>query len=387
MNDHLISPEFSKTPSARTLYQLRYEIINIWEQKVREQVKFASQLQSPIIVDTVPIFLERLAEALCEQHPRFTATESTTISQEHGGERARLTHYGPDQFIQEYQILRDTVLQILQSHIQLTERDRRVIQISFDQALREGMLAFFLVQNQIREQFVAYLSHDLRNPLGTAKMSAELIQMIASEQPASRALEDIKNLAQKIINNSKRADRLIQSLLDASVIQFGEKLQLNVRPCTILEVVHESVNDLAKPEQERVRIQGEPAKGYWDGEAIRRALENLLNNAIKYGGAEAPITIEVRSREDRLFLSVHNEGSYIPVDEQEGLFQPFRRSEAARTGSTKGWGLGLALVRSVAEGHGGSVIVESSENTGTTFMMDFPMDARPYLEAPNSTGQ
>ncbi len=75
-------------------------------------------------------------------------------------------------------------------------------------------------------------------------------------------------------------------------------------------------------------------------------------------------------------MSVHNEGSYIPMEEQESLFKAFMRGKNTQDGEKKGWGIGLALVRGVVEGHAGSIIIESSIEGGTTFTMDFLVDPR-----------
>ncbi|WP_309895250.1 HAMP domain-containing sensor histidine kinase [Archangium sp.] len=81
---------------------------------------------------------------------------------------------------------------------------------------------------------------------------------------------------------------------------------------------------------------------------------------------------------------VHNHGSYIPPEEQETLFQVFRRSLQAERSNQRGWGLGLPLVRAVAEAHGGSIGVDSLPERGTTFTIDLPKDARPFQHCPTT---
>ena len=103
---------------------------------------------------------------------------------------------------------------------------------------------------------------------------------------------------------------------------------------------------------------------------------------MKYGSADRPITITVRAVAGRAMVSVHNFGSYIPPEELELLFQPFRRANQARKSGERGWGLGLTLVRGVAESHGGSIGVDSLPERGTTFVIDIPLDARPFQDAP-----
>jgi signal transduction histidine kinase len=180
----------------------------------------------------------------------------------------------------------------------------------------------------------------------------------------------------------KRADRMIQNLLDATSIRMGDRMQLNISRQEIWPVVKEVLAEVSRDDFTRVRIDGSAPWGFWDGDALRRVVENLLANAFKYGKPDTPVTIRISSREDRMVLQVHNFGLPIPIEEQEQLFQAFQRADSAKISGKMGWGLGLALVREVAEAHGGSVGVESSAENGTTFTFDIPQDARPYQDAP-----
>ena len=109
---------------------------------------------------------------------------------------------------------------------------------------------------------------------------------------------------------------------------------------------------------------------------MKRVLENLLSNAQKYGDLKGAITVEVSSFDERMMLSVHNEGLPIPDQELWRLFQPFERMKNV---SVKGWGLGLPFVQSVAESHGGTVFADSAKERRTTFTLRLPIDARPYV--------
>lgn len=175
---------------------------------------------------------------------------------------------------------------------------------------------------------------------------------------------------------------MIQNLLDTIVVQMGDRVRLNIGEHEILSIVKEVIADTSRNEAARIRIEGTPQWGFWDGDALRRVIENLLSNAFKYGRRDAPVTIRVVGAERRVILTVHNQGEAIPIEEQEQLFQPFRRAEAAKFSGKKGWGIGLALVRGVAEAHGGSIAVESSYEFGTTFTFDIPVDARLFDNTP-----
>jgi signal transduction histidine kinase len=111
-------------------------------------------------------------------------------------------------------------------------------------------------------------------------------------------------------------------------------------------------------------------------------MENLLSNAVKYGDDGEPVEITVIQELARIRVSVHNHGAPIPPEQLESIFQIYRRAQAAK-GHREGWGIGLPYARRVAESHGGSIIVSSSAEAGTTFTLDIPIDARPFEGAPS----
>jgi signal transduction histidine kinase len=100
---------------------------------------------------------------------------------------------------------------------------------------------------------------------------------------------------------------------------------------------------------------------------VRRTLENLVGNAIKYGNPHTRVRVTVRREGDHLALDVHNQGNPIPHDEQAKIFQPYHRARPHSPAGPLGWGLGLTVVRGIAEAHGGTARVQSSAEAGTTF--------------------
>jgi signal transduction histidine kinase len=127
-----------------------------------------------------------------------------------------------------------------------------------------------------------------------------------------------------------------------------------------------------------VRLSGTPVTGWWNRSALERALENLVGNAHKYGDPGAPIDLTVAEGNGRVTLSVRNQGKPIPPEEFEAIFQQFVRAKDAGASTTGGWGVGLPYVRTVAQSHGGSAVVYSDAGTGTVFVIDMPVDARPF---------
>ncbi len=373
--DQNINPE-RLSPTARRMLELRDEVLAEWAERVRQSVKEAERLPHPILINTFPSLYDNIAEAITPGYPRATGDESNTIAMEHGGERARLTNYNVHSVISEYQILRWTILAVLKTNdVQLTEEEVFLINASIDESIRGAVNAFALAQAMLRERFIAALSHDLRNPLSNAHTAAHLIERSSDSSK-------IKELAEKITENLMRMDGMIQDLLDSVRFQAGERLQLRLEEFDVQDLAKEVCGQFTFTCGPRFQLIDRSARVWWDREAIKRAIENLIGNAVKYGAPDTPVRIKIDPVQGRVMISVHNEGEPIPPEQTEGLFQIFRRAGAAKSGNKEGWGIGLPYVRSVAESHGGSVAVDSGAYRGTTFMIDIPADARPYQDAP-----
>lgn len=231
-----------------------------------------------------------------------------------------------------------------------------------------------VAERGLRERFVAILAHDLRGPLMSAKMSAQLLSKFG-ERAAERP-----DIARRIERNLERVDQMIRDLLDVSRIQAGKRLPLNLDWCDLREVTEEVAEELRAVHGRRFEVVAEDdMRGMWSRDELRRAVWNLGVNAVKYGRADTPITIRLARDGSSVRLSVHNFGEPIPAESREGIFDLFSRRKAAPPVG-ESWGLGLALVRACAEAHGGTVQVESAPELGTTFTMTLPLDARMHQQ-------
>lgn len=363
---------------SKKMLALRDSVFEEWEQRVRASISPAEELKHPILINTFPTFYDNIAEALTPSYPRPKTGDSSSLPAEHGGERARLTNYDPQAVISEYQILREVIFDVLHRHdVQITQQDILTINTSLDAGIKDSMNAFAATQLMLREQFVAALTHDLRGPLGSISLAAQLV-LLATE-PAK-----MKVFAARIIDNVERMDAMITELLDCIAFQEGKQLKLKLSHFDIQEIVKEVQAHHTALNGPRFSFEGGSVQGWWSRDAMKRVLENLLGNAVKYGTLNTPIHIKINEEHERLLLSVHNEGPPIPIEEQEIIFQIFKRAQAAKDGNKKGWGVGLPYVRGVAESHGGSVCIDSTVKLGTTFLIDIPVDARPFQGAPVS---
>lgn len=362
--------------TAKQMLSLQEAVFAAWMRRVRTEVQQANSLAEPILVNTLPTLYDNLVQAISDQHSRDgVGVAVTTVGAEHGGERARLTNYDIAAVIAEYQHFRWTIFDVLkQNDVAITEDQTRIINEAIDATIRDAVTAFSLTQSIFRERFVAAVAHDLRTPLGAISLTSELIRL--STEP-----KHMHELAGQTLSHVARMDGMLNDVLDAVAFQNGARLSLRLTEFDIWDVIHEACAPNLVGSRP-VHREGISVRGWWDRDSMKRALENLVGNAIKYGDANRPITIRTVASHQRMILTVHNEGDPIPPDQIESVFQVFQRTKLAKEGNKRGWGLGLPYVRGVAESHGGSIGVDSGDDRGTTFTIDIPIDSRPFQTAP-----
>jgi signal transduction histidine kinase len=215
---------------------------------------------------------------------------------------------------------------------------------------------------QLREQFIAVLGHDLRNPLQTLKVAATVLQRAPERTPA---------MVPVMQQSLARMSELVENLMDFARGRLGGGFQLTTRVETQLESeLHELVEEVASGWPQRaVSFEADmqsPVR--CDRLRLTQLLANLLVNALKYGTGDEPVEVRLRSRPDHFELSVANAGPAIPEEVRRRLFEPYYR--AAGTTSSEGLGLGLYIVAEIASSHGGSMDVVSADGRVTfTFRM------------------
>jgi signal transduction histidine kinase len=324
----------------------------------------------PVIIDTLPAFVTRLAMALQAIHDLEFASQGSNIAVAHGNERARFTRYSLAEVLKEYQFIREILVDLLRSEGHPSEAEWDVVHRSVDEAMAEAATEYVEVQDNFREMFAAALTHDFRGPLSNAWNYLELMRRDADPQRR-------EDFARRAAQNLERMSRMVAALLDASRSNAGERLALDAEDGEMKSLLLEVVNDLDAQRRQRVVIDiPEECVVFWDRDKLRRAVYNLLDNACKYSKHGSEITLRALSTHGRLQISVHNFGEPIPPEDQPTLFRPFRRTSQAQRSGKAGWGLGLVQVQAIAEAHGGSVAVERDATRGTTFTLDLLRDLR-----------
>ncbi len=224
------------------------------------------------------------------------------------------------------------------------------------------------------ELFVDVLAHDLRGPLGTALLATEMLRDAEAERPAS---------LQRLDRSLHRIEQMVTDLLDAHRIAAGEALSLRAGDAQIERIAADVVEALDPRQRSRVVVGARGrTRGAFDAELVRRAVWNLVVNALKYGATDALVNVDINGDGHGFVVAVHNEGSPIPLAEQKTLFKPFARAGGAQAkhAGPSGWGLGLSLVAGCAAAHRGAVSIDSGAD-GTTFRLTIPWQAASTQEA------
>lgn len=233
--------------------------------------------------------------------------------------------------------------------------------------------------NSAKDQFLAEVSHELRNPLAPILAGLEILRRtISPEELPQRALEVIER-------NAKLQARLVNDLLDLSRITSG-KLQLQRAPVALNAVVESALQALqGEAEKAEVSLRTDAQAGLWvygDLDRLQQLVMNLLGNAIKFTGASGAVRVKTEEADGKGRIVVDDTGIGIANDLLPHLFERFRQGDVA--GQRKpGLGIGLALVKSIAERHGGRVWAESpGPGKGSQFFVELPLIPAPDRPSP-----
>lgn len=236
--------------------------------------------------------------------------------------------------------------------------------------------------DQVRTDFVANVSHELKTPIGALSVLAETLQ-------DETDLVTIHRLAGRMLAEAERASNTIDDLMELSRIELGGDRQVErVAVADIVAGAVDRVRELASRSDIAIAVRDpfesdtRTAALVVDGDLrqLVSALGNLVENAVKYSERGSSVQIGVRGLDDVAEISVIDQGVGIPANDVGRVFERFYRVDPARSRVTGGTGLGLSIVRHVANQHGGEVVVTSTEGEGSTFTLRLPL-ARPTSEA------
>ncbi|WP_077801150.1 HAMP domain-containing sensor histidine kinase [Streptomyces sp. JHA26] len=234
---------------------------------------------------------------------------------------------------------------------------------TFDDMLERLQRAF-----TAQQRFVGNASHELRTPLA---INRTLLEVHLSDPNAP---VELQQLGKTLLATNERSEQLVEGLLllarsDNQIVERG--------PVDLAEVAGQAIDQVhAEAEAKGVRITGdrEPAVVRGNGVLLERIALNLVQNAVRYNVAEQGwVEVTTAVENGHAVLVVTNTGPVVPAYEIDNLFEPFRRLRTERTGSDKGVGLGLSIVRSVARAHGGHIYAQPREGGGLVMRVTLPV--------------
>jgi two-component system sensor histidine kinase SenX3 len=225
---------------------------------------------------------------------------------------------------------------------------------------------------EVRRDFVANISHELKTPIGALKLLAEAVGDAADDPDA------VQHFAERMEREALRLTTLVQEIIDLSRLQVADALH-PPEPVVVDAVIAEAVDRVrlaAQRKQISVSTGGDGgAIVYGDRNLLITAVRNLVDNAIAYSPDGTRVGVAVRRADGLVEIAVKDQGIGIPRAEQERIFERFYRVDPARSRVTGGTGLGLSIVKHVAANHGGEVTVWSQEGVGSTFTLRLPDSA------------
>jgi two-component system sensor histidine kinase SenX3 len=247
------------------------------------------------------------------------------------------------------------------------EKDLQILVLLSDESEAERV-------HEVRRDFVANISHELKTPIGALSLLSEAI-LSAKDEP-----EAIVKFATRMQQESKRLTGLVQEIINLSRLQDSDPL-LMAEPLSLVDLLSEAVDQCQTTSTARkigiVVSTVVPAIILGDRDQILMAINNLIENAINYSPENTKVSISTSIEAGIVTISITDQGIGIPESDLERIFERFYRVDPARSRETGGTGLGLSIVKHVATQHGGEITVWSSPNVGSTFALRLPIHHTP----------
>jgi signal transduction histidine kinase len=282
-----------------------------------------------------------------------------------------------DQMASEYRALRASIVRLWmdgRTEVKVSELSELIrFNESVDQQLTESIGFYTKTLDRSRNMFLGILGHDLRNPLGAAKMSAQLALHIG---PLN---ERQTMLMSQIVSSAGRATEIVEHLVDLARSRLGSGLPVIKQHMDMGFVTRQLVDEtrVIHPGRKITLEASGDTEGEWDRARIGQVLSNLLSNAVQYGFTDMPICVTIKGSTEEVVLSVHNDGVPIPPAAMAGIFDSLVRGAGEDSDSlSHNLGLGLYITKAIVSAHNGTIAVTSSEKGGTEFIVRFPRSSR-----------
>jgi signal transduction histidine kinase len=359
-------------------------IVDEWEQFARTITPAAENLDRMALRDHAKAILLAAARDMTTAQTnseqaakaRGEGPEKTPSLDEAGASHGELRHnVGFDlvQMTSEFRHLRACVIRLwvdsLESPDMAYFQDMIRFNEAIDEALAESTAAYAEQVNHSRDIFLAILGHDLRTPLQAVSMSTELLLRKTTLEG------DALKCANRIKLGARHMTAMINDLLELVRSRLGKSLPVEPAPMDLAESARAAIAEACagNPECDPALIVSGDTHGVWDAARLDQLLQNLIGNALQHGSDKSDVTLTLIGEPDRVRLTVHNYGVAIPEEAIGTIFDPLVRNACEELGQpTTSLGLGLFIVKEVADAHRGTIDVTSSDADGTTFTVVLP---------------
>jgi signal transduction histidine kinase len=359
-------------------------IVDRFVSETREHDLVPGPLSHDEVANHLHKYLREMARAL--RRDDVDSVDALSSATEHGEQRWYLG-YDLKSVIMEYSILRDAILHVAEEAghsltirefrdlaqfqtvgianavVEFTEKSTREIK----EALRTAEHA-----THVREDVVAIVSHDLKDPLQVIHTSVAMLLHEVSDSDLSSKRSSIQKKLGGIQRASQKMDALITDLLDLARIRAG-KLSGEMRPEQVGDLLREACEQAASlAEQRSIRMDKQlvsPGTVVCDRSRVLQVFANVIGNAIKFSPPGSTIFLRASSSDEECTFEIHDQGSGIPADRIPRLFDRFWRSSGT---TPEGTGLGLAIAKGIVDYHGGRIWVHSESGNGTTCSFTLP---------------
>jgi two-component system, OmpR family, phosphate regulon sensor histidine kinase PhoR len=363
------------TELAALIKREREALLSRWREQV-QQLPSAKDLDTPALNDHVPPLLDELVtsfHSLSDQTiPEALLEGSPPI---HGQQRFK-DGFDIVEVVAEYNILRGCIYDLAENHgLSLEGKAFHILNRVLDEAIGLAVQTFATQQalemQRRREEYLAFVAHDLRSPLNAIALAAQVLQPPFSGQDDSA---ENTQMLKTLHRNVHRLQALVENVLkESDHIQTETGIKLERREFDLWPLVEALIHDLhpVAGTSSTQLINEVPADltAYADASLLKRVFQNLIANAIKYTPrGEVVIGAQETGTEGGLECWVRDNGAGIPEDRLEIIFDKLE-TDPEKEGGT---GLGLTIVKTFVEAHGGKVTVESKEDVGSTFRFTLP---------------
>lgn len=361
------------------------EILAEWEAFAKATQPSTGNMSAAELRDHGSQILERIAEQIKlpqspEQQEQKSkglapyAVNKETPAGEHGGVRQQ-SGFTMVEVISEYRAVRASVLKLWIPTIKEVTDETSESMLRFneaiDQALAESAITYEEHAGRTRDTFLAVLGHDLRSPLATISMAGAYLM-----QPEKNA-GDIDKIGRRVKRSAATMTAMVNDLLEYARKQLGGKMPIRTQLGDMKKICQEALEDAsaAHPDCDFEFTASGELLDDLDSARIQQVLSNLLNNAAQYRGQHNRVALNALGDEEAITVEVINHGPVIPAHKLKVIFEPLVQlsDDDHQTGRpSTSLGLGLYIAKEITQAHGGTLSVESNEDTGTIFTVKLP---------------